>query len=482
MSETGTARRYDVVVVGGGVSGLSAAYRLRELAGDKPPALLLLESSARIGGQVRSRCEDGVLLEGGPESMLVQKPAGVALCKRLGFDSELIHPNPDRPALQVLHAGSLQHLPLGFRLIAPTKLLPLLTSPLFSWGGKARIALEPWVPARRDGGDESLASFVTRRFGSEVLERVAEPIIGGLFTADADQLSLQMTMPQFPELERRHGSVTRGLRRMARAPTGASTGSAFVALKDGMRSLVDRLAARLPDGSVRTSAPIEGARFDESGGVWRLRVSGQGEVTAAAMILACPAFAAAEILKEVDAPLSSDLANLVYASCVTVNLVYRSDAIRRPLQSFGFFVPRVEASPILACSYVSEKFAGRVPQGRALLRVFLGGALHPRVVEREDRALVELSHHRLRSLLEIAEAPQLATVHRFPRSMPQFPVGDRQRIDRIERAAERLPGLHLCGGSLGTVGLPDCIASGERAPESAWRVAQERSRSLELAI
>ena len=475
--------RQRVVVIGGGISGLSAAYRLDRLAWEQGRRIdiRLLESSHRLGGQVRSERVDGCLLEAGPDSIFAFKPAGPALCRELGLEEELIHPRADAGGMQVAHRGRLARLPRGFFIMAPTELRPLLGSSLFSWRGKLRMACEPLIPARTTDADESLREFVTRRFGREAFERAAEPILGGLFTADADRLSMQLAVPRFREMERRHGSVLRGVRE-ARRKRGNGTGpqSAFISLRSGLGRLIEALAERLPEATIATGARVAALDLDRGAGVWRVGGDGFDSLEADGLILACPARAASALLRPLAGDLADDLDGIGYASCATVNLVYDRDRIRSPLDTFGFFVPRSEGSPFLAGSHVSIKFAGRVPEGRVLLRAFLGGAMHPGLLEQDDRALIELARTELERYLRIEGAPRMERIHRCPQSMPQFGVGDAARLRRIARRAESLPGLSICGGADGAIGLPDCIVSGERAARvTAGRLFAEGSRQVD---
>ena len=358
-------------------------------------------------------------------------------------------------------------------MMAPTRLWPVLRSPLFSMRGKLRMACEPLIAARAaDVDDESLASFVTRRFGREVLERVAEPIVAGLFTARAENLSLRLTLPRFLDIEMREGSVTRALRKAARersrrAASEGHGGGSFFALKGGLGRFVDALAARLPGGTVETGTLVDAVVYDHAAGVWLIRCGGGQELSADAVVLACSATVSAAILRAMDSELSSTLTELEYASCATVTLAYPLASIGVPLRSNGFFVPRTENLPILACSYVSRKFEDRSPANTMVMRAFLGGATNPAVLTNNDDQLVSLTHATLARLLGIRHEPVLARVYRFPGSMPQYRPGQAQWIAGIRARSERHPGLFFAGSTLGAFGLPDCMQSGEDAASAA---------------
>ena len=468
------------VVVGGGITGLCAAHRLIELGelgreSGAPLTVRLLERSDRLGGQVRTERVGEYLIEGGPDSLVAHKPAAARLAERIGLAGDLAPINGRHAGTEIIRRGRPIRVPDGFLMMAPMRLWPALRSPLFSMRGKLRMACEPWIAARKaEVEDESLASFVTRRFGREVLDRVAAPIVAGLYTARAEHLSLRLTLPRFLDMEIREGSVTRALRKAAlersrRAPSGGHGGQVSVlALKGGLGRFVDALASRLPDGTVETRAVVDAAVYDQAAGVWRVRCGDGRELSADALVLACSAAVSAAIVRGLDPELSSTLTELEYASCATVTLAYPLAAIGAHPRSHGFFVPRAEKLPILACSYVSRKFDDRGPADTMVLRAFLGGATNPAVLERDDDHLVSLTHATLARILDLRHEPVLARLHRFPGSMPQYRLGQATWIAGIRARAEQHPGLFFAGSTLGAFGLPDCTQSGEDAASAAF--------------
>jgi protoporphyrinogen/coproporphyrinogen III oxidase len=457
------------VVVGGGITGLSAAHRLCELSRERgeSPSVLVLEASERFGGHIRTERVEEMLIEGGPDSFLTTKPAGLELCERLGLGSELVRIE-GAGGPRVLVGGRLHEIPAGFLMMAPTRLWPFVRSSLFSPAAKLRIAAERFLPASPQTGDESLASFVVRRFGREALERVAEPVAASLFMADADKLSIAAALPRFVEMERSFGSVTRGLlQALAGSPGRPHGGGGFAYVASGTATIVERLLERLPAGAVRARAPLNGLTRSAEGR-WRLRVGDSDPVFADAVVLACPAYASATALGEVDPALADELGRLRYASCATVSLCYRTGDVGKPLAGYGFFVPRSEGIDLLAASFTSLKFPKRVREGELAVRCFLGGALRPALADLPEEALAQLAHAELRSLLGIAREPLFARTIRFRRAMPQYEVGFPERAQSIARRAASRRGLVLAGSALGAVGLPDCIHSGEQAAEAAW--------------
>jgi oxygen-dependent protoporphyrinogen oxidase len=465
-----------VAVIGGGISGLAAAHRLVELgrAEGRPLDVRLFEASARLGGVIATERTDGFVIETGPDSFLSEKPAALQLCERLGISQRLIGTREEFRRTFVVRDGRLYPLPDGFLLLAPTQFWPLVRTPLFSWPGKLRMALDLVIPRGQSNSDLSLSSFVTRRLGHEALERVAQPLVGGIYTADPDDLSLLATMPRFLEMERSQRSVILAMWRQRRmAPPATSDGSGarwslFLSFDDGLQCLVDRLAQALPDGTVQLGQPVRALERIDAG--WRI----DGEHDFDGVLLALPAYAAAGLLRGVDSSLATELAAIPYASSAIVTVAFRREAIPDPLDGFGFVVPHVERRALLAATFSSIKYAGRAPSDFVLVRAFVGGALRPELVELDDTALLAAVRGELADLLGIRAEPELTRIARWPASMPQYQVG---HLDRIARVAERtasLRSLRLAGSAYAGVGIPDCIRGGEEAAESLFSTFTSR--------
>ncbi|PYO58792.1 MAG: protoporphyrinogen oxidase, partial [Candidatus Rokuibacteriota bacterium] len=369
-----------MVIVGGGIAGLAAAHRVVEWSRERGRAvdLTLFEAADRLGGTIQTERRDGFLVECGPDSFLSEKPWALALCRRLGVEDRLVRTDDRFRRTFVVFRGRLHPLPDGFQLLAPTRLGPFLASTLFSWPGKLRMALDLVLPRGSDP-DESLGAFVRRRLGREALERVAQPLVAGIYTADPDDLALAATMPRFLELERRERSVILALWRAARREPGDASGSSgarwslFVTFADGMEELIRGLATRLPPGAVRLKERVSGVM--RSGAGWQVATLDGGAIEADAVILAPEAYQVARMVRYLDPALAHLLEAIPYASSATVTLAYRRADIAHPLDGFGFVVPHVERRPIVACTFSSVKYPGRAPAGHVLLRVFLGGAL-----------------------------------------------------------------------------------------------------------
>ena len=459
-----------LAIVGGGITGLAAAHRAVELARERGQALdlTLLEGADRLGGTIQTERRDGFLVECGPDSFISEKPWALELCRRLGVEHRLVRTDERYRSAFVVVGGRLHALPEGFQLMAPTRLAPLLASPLFSWRGKARMALDLVLPRGGDR-DESLGAFVRRRLGREALERVAQPLIGGIYTADPDTLSLAATMPRFLEMEQRHRSVILAMRRAGRASPAERAGvsgarwSLFVTFADGMEEMVHALAGRLAPGSVRLKERVAAAERRDGG--WRLITTEGAVVETDAVIVAAEAYQAARLLRHLDPGLAHLLEGIAYASSATVTLACRRVDIPHPLDGFGFVVPRVERRPIIAGTFSSVKYPGRAPEGMALLRVFMGGALDEAALAADDATLVATVRAQLAELLGARGEPLFTRVSRYWKAMPQYEVGHIARVDAIEAATRRHPGLALAGGAYRGVGIADCVHSGEEAAQ-----------------
>ena len=462
-----------IIVIGGGIAGLAAAHRVVELDDDQALELeiLLLESSPRLGGSIATEHIGDFLVEAGPDSFISEKPSALLLCERLGLMSRLVSTQSAYQKIYIVHHGKLEPLPEGFFLLAPTRLWPFARSPLFSWAGKLRMAGELFIPRGEMNSDESLGAFVRRRFGVEALERVAQPLVGGIYASDPEGLSLAATMPRFKTMERQRRSVILAMwseqRRRARTREGGSGArwSLFVTLRDGMQELMDGLVDRLPDGAIRSNAPVTGLLRDEEKHHWRVTIGNRETLAADGVILATPAYQTGAIVASLAADAASELEKIGYASTATVSLAFRcADFPRRP-DSFGFVVPAVERRKIMACTFSSLKYPGRAPEDHLLLRAFVGGALQPDLFDIDDGKMEDNVRAELASLLGVTAQPLFSRIWRHPRSMPQYQVGHQARIERIKNSLRKFPTLALAGSAYDGVGISDCVRTGEEAAE-----------------
>lgn len=478
---TGRAPHPRVAVIGAGISGLSAAHRLGELIPDAE--LALFDGGDQPGGLLRSIRRDDFLMEQAADGFLSVDPVVSCLCQRLSHRVELISASKDFQRAYVVRGGRLHPVPTGFVVMAPRQLVPLLTTPILGSLGKLRAVCEPFIARRRDDSDESIASFVRRRLGTEVYERLVQPLVGGIFTGDPEQLSIRATMPRFIQMEREHGSLLRAAwRERATSKTVASGAryELFQAPRHGMSALVSSLVDDLPAGVLKLRAPVKGLARTADG--WRLTVDSRSIRTwdADAVIVATPPRVAAQLLHGVDAEMSRNLSSIGSVSSAVVIVGYRQSQISRPLDGFGFVVPLIERRKILSASLSSVKFSGRAPEGTMLIRVFLGGACQPDVLKADDCELVRMACDELAELMGIRGEPIVGHVVRHEAAIPQYSLGHLERIRDIEQGLSRLPGLALAGNAFHGVGVPQCVRSGERAAELAagWVDSIDRKRAF----
>jgi oxygen-dependent protoporphyrinogen oxidase len=451
--------RAEVAVVGGGITGLAAAWALLE----RGVPFLLLEAGERWGGVIRTDEVDGFLLEAGPDAILAQKPEGLALCRELGLGGRLVPTNPEKRNVYVLRGRRFHALPEGMVLAVPTRMLPFARSGLFSWPGKLRMGLDLLLPGRRGDGDESIASFLRRRFGDEAVERLGEPLLAGIHAGDPERLSIQATFPRFAELERRHGSLIRGMLRAPR-PAGPPP-PAFYSLAGGLGELVAALVARLPAPSLMNQQPL--VSLSAAGNGYALGLRDGRRVAARAVVLTVPGPLAAPLVEPLLPGASRTLAAIPFASTATVHLGYRRGDVAHPLDGYGMVVPRTEGLRCSALSFASTKFPERAPEGTVLLRGFVGGVRDPAALTLDDAALVRLVREEMGPLLGLRGEPLVARVYRWPEATPQMEVGHFARLAGLEAALAKRPGLFLAGAGLRGTGIPDCVADGTRAAEAA---------------
>jgi oxygen-dependent protoporphyrinogen oxidase len=466
-----TKRRY--AIIGAGISGLAAAHRIVEL--DPGAELHLFESRDRLGGVLHSERRDGFLIEESADNFITNLPWATDLCDRIGLEPDLLPTKASQRRASVVCRGKLEEVPAGFVVMAPREIRSILRSPILSWAGKLRLAWEFFEPPRVSETDESVADFSRRRMGREVFQRLVQPLVGGIYTADPEKLSMAATMPQFVAMERAHGSLARAAIHAARQSRSDSQDSGaryslFRAPRDGMSSIIEAIAQRLPAGSIRLNTAVE--RIARLGhGKWSVvsrsskHVAGVELESFDGVLIATPVSRAATLVQESNPRLSNLLGQIECAGASVVVIAFRDDQFAAPLEGFGFVVPAIEGRAILSVSYSSRKYPGRAPEGFSLLRVFVGGALQPELAELPDDQLLTLVRGELEQLLHVRGAPLFTRVVRYPNTMPQYHLGHLERVDQIEQIVAGVPGLELAGNAYRGVGIPQCIHGGESAAE-----------------
>ena len=458
-----------IAIIGGGISGLAAAFELEEQRrAGADVDYVLYESSARLGGVLRTEHVDGCLVEAGPDSFITEKPWATDLCRELGLGDQLIGSNDADRKTYILTNGRLVVMPDGLMFMVPTKILPTGLSPLFSWKTKLRMTQELFHPSRAADHDESVASFVERHYGSEMVDRLADPLLSGVYGGEAASLSVRAVLPRFAEMERTHGSLGRA---MLAARKKISTGPRkpapplFTSLKNGMQHLAETVVSRLTPTALLTDTPVQAIQREAES--WVVSAGLQSDQFDS-VIVALPAPAAAQVLRIVSPELSAELAAIQYSSSITVGLGYDRDVRQSLPPGFGFLVPRSEGKKLLAATFVHNKFPHRAPDDRALLRCFFAGKNAEDVWTLSDDQIVGIVRNELQQILGpqidgLRAEPLFARVYKWKSAMAQYGVGHLDRLDRMERLRQQLPGLALAGNAYRGIGVPDCIRSGREA-------------------
>jgi protoporphyrinogen/coproporphyrinogen III oxidase len=480
-----------IAIVGGGIAGLAAAYELEKARAASPDlSYTLFESRSRLGGSLCSEIVDGTVLERGPDSFLTEKPAAAELARELGLGSDLIPSNDADRKTWIAVGNRLVSLPDGLMFLIPTKLLPTAFTPLFSIRTKLRMAMELLHPPRPSDQDESVAALVERHFGREAVDRLADPLLSGIYGGDATRLSARTVLPRLVEMEEEYGSLTRGMlaahKKMKAAMAakahaaaaqpaadrlkpmggaGAGRRGVFTGLRGGLQQLVDALQSRIDPLAIRLDTPV--SSIQRAGQGWQITAAGETE-SYDAVIVASPAWAAGALLAQVDAELGGELESIPYSSSITVNLVYDEAKIGRLPDGFGFLVPASSGRAMLACTFAHRKFLSRTAPGKAVLRAFLGGMRNEALMEEPDNVLIATVRRELSQILGARVIgphiePEFAQVTRWRRAMAQYAVGHKERMARIHARLAALPGIKLAGNAYDGIGIPDCIRLGRAA-------------------
>jgi protoporphyrinogen/coproporphyrinogen III oxidase len=453
-----------IAIIGGGISGLSAAFALeKQRRAGASLEYALFESSPRLGGVLVTERVDGCLVEAGPDSFLTEKPWASDLCSEVDLGDQLIGSNDADRKTYIVVNGKLVVIPDGLMFMVPTKITPTVLSPLFSARAKLRMAREWFHPPRKADTDETVASFVERHYGPEMVDRLADPLLSGVYGGEASELSVRAVLPRFAEMEAKHGSLGRAMLAARKKMASASKAPArplFTSLKDGMQQLVDAVVSRLPASTLHVESLVQGIQRQDSG--WVVS-AGYASDHFDAVIVAIPAPAAADLLGMVSGDLTSELRGIKYTSSVTVNLGYDRSVRSSLPPGFGFLVPRSEGKRMLAATFVHNKFPHRAPEDRALLRCFIGGARNEQALQSSDEEVVGIVREELGQIIKLSADPLFTRVYRWKGAMAQYGVGHLERLQRIENLQRQLSGLALAGNGYRGIGVPDCVRSGTEA-------------------
>ena len=462
-----------IAIIGGGIAGLSTAYYLHKLSQEtgQPLQITLLEKEQRMGGSILTERVDEFLMEGGPDCFISEKPWALRLCRELGLEGEVVGTNQEFRRTFILWAGRLHEIPEGFMLLAPTSLWPFVASSLFSFPGKLRMGLDLVIPRKRSNTEESLAGFVRRRLGREALERIAEPLVAGIHAGDPETMSLKSTFPRFIDLEQDYRSLIWGMRqRKKQFANVTARHTMFITLREGMEGMISVLKNILPPACCSLKQEVagleRGADKSTKNPLYCISIKGKKQpLEADAVVMATPAFITAALLQGFDNHIARELNTIPYCSTATINLVYERSQIKHPLDGYGFVVPRLEKRNIMAATFSSIKFPGRAPQGKALLRCFVGGAKNESIVSWGDSELLPAVKEDIEEILEIQGKPILSRIYRWKKSMPQYTLGHEERVSLIEQGLSNYPGLFLTGSAYRGIGISDCIHEAELTAE-----------------
>jgi oxygen-dependent protoporphyrinogen oxidase len=483
LSGTPEARSRRIAIIGGGIAGLSAAWTLEKArrAGEAIE-YHLYEAAGRPGGVISSETIDGCVVEGGPDSWLTEKPAAAALCRELGLADQLLPSNDRERKTYILVKNRLIPLPDGLMFMVPTKLVPTILTPLFSWSTKLHMAREFLFPPAPATEDESVAAMTRRHFGQETVDRLVSPLLSGVYGGDASQLSVRAVLPRMVTMEKEHRSLSRAMLRARKqtrktaAPPSASARkpgaprALFTTLRGGMQLMVDAIVSQLQPASIHLRTPVHALREAPDSG-WFVDTA-LGLESFDGIILALPAWASADLLRPIDATLAEALAGVPYSSSITVTMGFNTDDLANLPPGFGYLVPAIEKRSMLACTFVHAKFAGRTPADKGVLRCFLGGSGNEHLLGETDARLTEIVLKELAEILGVQAKPNFVRITRSRRAMAQYGVGHLERMQIARDTLAAIPGLALAGNAYEGIGVPDCIRTGQQAAESVLHSLQ----------
>ena len=465
---------WHVVIIGGGITGLSAAYAvMKEAEGaDTAVQCTILEQDSRYGGKILTHSVNQLLIEGGPDSFLTTKPAALELCRALGLEHRLLSTNARHNRTFAFCRGKLRELPQGLLAFRPQRVDSLVTSGLLSIAGMLRMGAERFWPRPSPiPEDESLSAFFSRRFGREAFTNLLEPLVAGIYAGDAEELSIEATFPRFRDLERTHGSVIKGMRAMQAKSAGSAQASdkplsMFMSLRGGLGELIQVLVRHLQSRDVQLRSGVkvrEIAASSRPPASYQIILEDGQTLRADAVVVTTPTYNSSTLLKQMSPELATALNDIPYASTATVSLAYKTEKVSSLIQGFGFVVPRRENRALLAATWSSQKWADRSKPEDTLIRAYAGGRGREAIVEKEDREIVSIVQEELTAMAGMAAAPHYVEIHRWTRGMPQYVLGHQKRLSTIEQLVKDWPGLYLAGAAFRGIGIPDCIRDGMRA-------------------
>ncbi|MBI3599322.1 MAG: protoporphyrinogen oxidase [Nitrospinae bacterium] len=461
-----------IAIIGGGITGLASAYSLEKEAEKKGKSvsITLLEKNNRIGGNIITEREGDVLIEGGPDCFLSEKPWALQLCEKLGMNDSLLCTNDEYRKTFILWKGHLHELPEGVILMIPTKMFPLIMSNLISLPGKLRMAMEPFIPRKKSDKDESLSEFVRRRLGHEVLDKIAAPLVAGVHAENPDTMSVKSRFPKFVQMEAEYGSLIRGMivRRKMNSEPRAYKRTMFMTLKQGISELPDTIVKNLKKTKIFTNkevSKIDKFVSESKENIYKISLKSGEILDADVVILTTPSYETAKLLGMLNSSISDILNQIPYVSTATISLCYKKDTISHPMNGFGFLVPKPENRKITGATWVSRKFSYRAPDDSVLIRCFLGGSYNEGLVSLNDRDMIKIVKEELRDIMGISAEPVLTSIYRWEKAMPQYTIGHEERLSILEQRLSKHDGLFITGSAYRGSGISECIKDAEITAE-----------------
>lgn len=460
-----------IVIIGGGISGLTTVYYLKKYAEEKnlPAEIQLIEKTNRFGGQIKTEYHGDFIFEGGTDCFIREKPWALRLCKELGIEESLVNTKDENSGTFIFHKGKLHRLPEGLMLLVPAKFLPFVTSGLFTLCGKLRMALEVFIPRKKNDSDETLEGFVTRRFGRELLDMIAEPLIAGIHSADPEKMSIQSSFPRFHQMEKEHGSLTRATlaarkkmnAMMKRRDPGLPQRSFFISFRNGMYEFIEKIMERIKGIRIDTGCEVTSITKNDYGRFTVHLADGNG-ITADSVVVTTPAYVSSKLLKGLNSVMSASMEKIPYIKTGIVTIVYKKTDIENVLpRAFGFLVPGVEKRKIMAATFTSLKWPNRCPDDHIMIRCFVGGKENQRLVEQSDETLLNIVRNELKSIIGLDATPETYRIFRWIDNMPQYNIGHSNLIETINRGMKENKGLYVTGSAYNGIGIPDCINNAE---------------------